>query len=247
MEESMKLLIDLQACDREMGDLQGKITEGPLKMKELEEKLARMNEEYQTTEQQLEDLKHEKRGIDQDIEAIESQITKANTKLSNIKSNKEYKAALKEIDDLTREKEKLEDKAIEFMEQIDSLSDIIEDRKKDHERFHEEVNHEKEDITRDMKTWEKTLLTLQEKRGEFCEKVNVDLLRKYDFIRERKAGRALSPVFNGVCDACHIELPPQRYNELIRGERLLDCPNCHRIIYWGDNAQFKEEEAEGEA
>lgn len=236
----MKLLIDLQACDTEMSDLQSRITGGPLKIKELEKKLQDMDEEYQAAEQQLEDLKLERRGVNEDIDAIESQIQKANTKLSNIKSNKEYKAALKEIDDLTREKSKLEDKAIEIMEQLDSLSEEFEAKKEEREKFVEEIKQEKEQILKEIGVWEKALRTLNKKRGEFCKNVRDDLLRKYDFIRERKAGLALSPVYNGVCQVCHMEIPPQRYNELIKGERLLDCPNCHRIIYWGDNEHFQQ-------
>lgn len=239
MEESMKSLIDLQACDTEMGNLQSRIAKGPMKIKELENQLVDMDSEYEAAETQLEDLRRLRREIDSDIEAINGKIDKANTKLSNIKSNKEYKAALKEIDDLTREKSKLEDKAIELMEQVDALSEQCRVKKEERERVHEEINQEKERIVQEMNAMDKAIQSLSRKRGKFCKKVSDDLLRKYDFIRERKAGLALTPVFNGVCQACHMEIPPQRYNELIRGEKLLDCPNCHRIIYWGDNEQFR--------
>lgn len=245
MEESMKLLIDLQACDKERGTLQRRIAEGPLKIEELKDRLAEMGREYEESEKQLEDLSRERRGLEKDIEEVESQIGKANIKLSNIKSNKEYKAALKEIDDLTHKKSRLEDKAIEFMEKLDALSEQCRSKKEQRERFHEEVKQETEHILQEMNTMEKALQSLSKKRGKFCEEVSDDLLKRYNFIRERKAGLALSPVFNGVCQACHMEIPPQKYNELIRGERLLDCPNCHRIIYWGDNEQFREKSAEG--
>ncbi|RLB18300.1 MAG: hypothetical protein DRG82_04130 [Deltaproteobacteria bacterium] len=235
----MKSLIDLQACDTEMGNLQSRIAKGPMKIKELENQLVDMDSEYEAAETQLEDLRRLRREIDSDIEAINGKIDKANTKLSNIKSNKEYKAALKEIDDLTREKSKLEDKAIELMEQVDALSEQCRVKKEERERVYEEINQEKERIVQEMNAMDKAIQSLSRKRGKFCKKVSDDLLRKYDFIRERKAGLALTPVFNGVCQACHMEIPPQRYNELIRGEKLLDCPNCHRIIYWGDNEQFR--------
>ncbi len=244
MEESMKLLIDLQACDTEIGSLQSRIAEGPLKIRDLEKRRVEMDEEYEETEKQLEGLKLERRGIDTDIETVESQIVKANTKLSNIKSNKEYKAALKEIDELTREKSKLEDKVIEFMEQLDVLSEQCRTKKEERERFHEEVSLEKEQLLQEMSTMEKVLQSLNRKRRKSSKKVSDGLLKRYDFIRGRKAGLALSAVFNGVCQACHMEIPPQKYNELIRGEKLLDCPNCHRIIYWGDNEQFRKKSAE---
>jgi len=223
----MKSLIDLQACDTEMGNLQSRIAKGPMKIKELENQLVDMDSEYEAAETQLEDLRRLRREIDSDIEAINGKIDKANTKLSNIKSNKEYKAALKEIDDLTREKSKLEDKAIELMEQVDALSEQCRVKKEERERVHEEINQEKERIVQEMNAMDKAIQSLSRKRGKFCKKVSDDLLRKYDFIRERKAGLALTPVFNGVCQACHMEIPPQRYNELIR------------IIYWGDNEQFR--------
>jgi len=65
------------------------------------------------------------------------------------------------------------------------------------------------------------------------------LLGMYDHLRKFKDGIAISPVTGGVCQACHMGIPPQKYNELIRGEELLNCPNCHRIMYWGDNEDFK--------
>ncbi len=239
MEENMKMLIDLQSCDTEIGDLERRIAEAPLRIKEIEDKLAEIDGEWEAAEKQLEEVKLKRRGLEKDIEMAESQIGKANTKLSNIKSNREYKAALKEIDDLTREKSKLEDNAIEFMEQVDSLSAQCLAKKEERDRVRQEVMEEKEDILQEMGSMDKTLKTLGMKRGQFCMKVSGELLKRYDFIRERRSGVALSPVLNGVCQVCHMEIPPQKYNELLRGESMLDCPYCHRIIYWGDNERFQ--------
>jgi len=240
----MKLLIDLQACDTKMGDLKNKIAEGPLKIKKLEDKLAGIEKEWEETENQLDALKRDRREIEGDIETKESQIGKANTKLSNIKSNKEYRAALKEIEDLSSEKSRLEDKAIEIMEQIDSLSEQCRAKKEEKDHLEQEFVKGKEDILQEMSAMDKDLQALSEKREQFCKRVNEDLLKRYDLIRERKAGLALSPVLDGVCQACHMEIPPQKFNELIRGESLLICPNCHRIIYWGDNEQFQKADEE---
>jgi predicted nucleic acid-binding Zn-ribbon protein len=239
LKENMKMLIDLQSCDTEIGDLERRIAEAPLRIKEIEDRLAEMDDEWEAAEKQLEELKLKRRGLEKDIEMVESQIGKANTKLSNIKSNKEYKAALKEIDDLTREKSRLEDKAIEFMEQVDSLSAQSLAKKEERDRFRQEVMDEKENILQEIGSMDEALKTLGMKRGKFCMKVSGELLKRYDFIRERKSGVALSPVLNGVCQVCHMEIPPQKYNELLRGESLLDCPYCHRIIYWGDNERFQ--------
>jgi predicted nucleic acid-binding Zn-ribbon protein len=35
-------------------------------------------------------------------------------------------------------------------------------------------------------------------------------------------------------------IPPQKFNELIRGKDLMSCPYCMRIIYWGEDEGLKE-------
>jgi uncharacterized protein len=45
-------------------------------------------------------------------------------------------------------------------------------------------------------------------------------------------------VIGGVCQLCHINLPPQAFNEIKRGNSLMSCPNCHRIVYWGEDEYY---------
>jgi uncharacterized protein len=58
------------------------------------------------------------------------------------------------------------------------------------------------------------------------------LLRKYEQIFERRGGTAVVEVRNGTCLGCHMNLPPQFYNELQRLRDVRLCPNCHRILFW---------------
>jgi len=39
-------------------------------------------------------------------------------------------------------------------------------------------------------------------------------------------------VRNGTCLGCHMNLPPQFFNELQRARDIRLCPNCHRILFW---------------
>ncbi len=42
---------------------------------------------------------------------------------------------------------------------------------------------------------------------------------------------AIAKVEDAVCEGCHMNIPPQMYNELQRFESLMYCPQCQRIIY----------------
>jgi len=39
-------------------------------------------------------------------------------------------------------------------------------------------------------------------------------------------------VIDAICQGCHLGIPPQQYNNLIKGDSPESCPNCNRIIYW---------------
>ena len=41
---------------------------------------------------------------------------------------------------------------------------------------------------------------------------------------------------NGTCQGCNMNIPPQLYNILQRGDAIELCPNCNRIIYWDKSA-----------
>jgi predicted nucleic acid-binding Zn-ribbon protein len=97
-------------------------------------------------------------------------------------------------------------------------------------------------ITRSLKALDQELHALQHERLGVSQVVDMGLLKRYDTLRKRKGGIAVSPVVQGVCQTCHLRIPPQEFNELIRGDALMTCPNCTRIIYWGDDERYKTEE-----
>jgi len=78
-----------------------------------------------------------------------------------------------------------------------------------------------------------------------CEKMKVkcELVQaEFDaMVKAKKAdGIAIVPVFATVCRGCNVNIPPQMYNELQRVDRLKNCPNCERIIYWDDDPSRSE-------
>ena len=62
-------------------------------------------------------------------------------------------------------------------------------------------------------------------------RVRPDVLKKYSAIRMRR-GLAMVPVNNGTCQGCNMNIPPQVFNQLQRGDSIELCGNCNRIIYW---------------
>ncbi|MFC1885211.1 zinc ribbon domain-containing protein [Thermodesulfobacteriota bacterium] len=238
MEEKLKILIALQDCDIQLKSIKKRTDEAPLKIQQLSDEFEVAEKSHLELREQIETREREKRTLESDIEELGSKIEKSNVKLDGIKSNKEYQAVLKEIDDLNKEKNQLEDKVLEVMEELDSLLEKEKEYQKEREERERKFIIDKKQIQDDVKALEKTLESLKEQREAICIGVEKGLLDKYDFLREKKQGIALSSVTKSVCNTCHMNIPPQKFNDLVRGDELMTCPYCNRIIYWGDNEFF---------
>lgn len=243
MKENIRLLITLQDVDTRMGHILAKKEEGPKKIQKLEQRITDL--EIQLTEEKgrLESLTRDRRETEQKIDEIENKLKKADNKLSNIKSNKEYHAALKEIDELKKAKFILEERAIGIMEQLEILEARCAASVETAKEMRRQFEMDRDAVALSLKALEKDLRVIEQERGGLSQAVDLGLLKIYDTLRKRKAGIAVSPVTQGVCQTCHLRIPPQEFNELIRGDKLMTCPNCTRIIYWGDDERYQAEES----
>ena len=210
-----------------------------MKIQKLEDELRAMEAQFKADEEQLEAFKSNRRQLEREIQELDGKIEKSSTKLAQIKSNKEYTAALKEIDDLKTIKFQTEEKAIQMMETAEELERKCKDHKDALKALKDQCETDKDAVKQELLKLEKELESLQKEKNQLCCDFDQNLLKKYLFLKERKGGLAISSVVTGVCQTCHMGIPPQKFNELIRGNDLMTCPHCNRIIYWGDDQDFQ--------
>ena len=67
-------------------------------------------------------------------------------------------------------------------------------------------------------------------RGQITGKIDAALLKRYEHCL-RSRGIAVVPVREGICQGCHMKVPPQLNNILARFDSIESCPNCQRLIY----------------
>ena len=239
MQEQLPLLVSLQAFDRNLMAIINEKQQCPARLKVLDEKILEISNRLKAGEIDLEGLRKEHRELEREIGVVDSKIAKSTEKLSNIKSNKEYQAALKEIDDFQQEKQLLEDQAIEMMEKIEDSTRTQAERAAESREMTAKVEKERMELEKHLHELDKTLKTLLGKRQNLCRDIDGSLLKRYEQLLKRKGGSAVSAVTKGVCQCCHIAIPPQKFIELIKGEEMMNCPHCMRIIYWGDDERYK--------
>ncbi len=239
MKDKINNLIQLQDCDNKIREITAKKKQGPLKIRELETAIKAEEEKYQAIDNKLDVLKKGRRKIEQDILEVDNKIEKSHIKLNHIKSNKEYRSALKEIDDLNREKSLMEDNVIQNMEETEDLEVLAAQNHDKQIELRRTFQLEKEAIEKELKELENATQFLEKQRETFYKQVDQDLLKTYLLLSEKRGGQAISSVIGGVCQTCHMGIPPQQFNEVKRCLVLLNCPNCNRMIYWGEDESFQ--------
>jgi predicted nucleic acid-binding Zn-ribbon protein len=206
--------------------------EGPERLQGLAGELQRLEGNVEDDKERVQDLKKAQRQYEAEIEDAIAHIKKSRGRLMNIKNNKEYRALIREIEDTERGNADKEDKVLACLEELEQLKKQIEAREDDLAAMRNHIKSEEITVAKETAHVEKELSDMDGSRAELMQSIDSQLLVKYEQIKARGGGIAVSLVNNATCSECHLSIPPQMYNELQRQDALKFCPNCQRIIYW---------------
>ncbi len=232
MKEQLLLLIGLQECDSQLVKLAAKKTRLPEKIQAMENDFQAYRESIAQNKQKQEDLKARRAEYEAAIKKIGDGMIKTKERLLEVKNNKEYQAMLKEIETAEKTLGEMETRIIALMEDMDKLSVLV--KQDDAVLAQKTRKHEQEKkiIEDDLSAVDADTAGWTEKRAELQKQIPADLLNRYERIKKRNNGVGVISVWKAVCSGCHMNIPPQLYNELQRSNELLSCPNCNRIMYF---------------
>jgi predicted nucleic acid-binding Zn-ribbon protein len=77
-------------------------------------------------------------------------------------------------------------------------------------------------------------------RRELAAKLPADVLRRYELIRDKRAGVGAVPVKSGICTGCNTSLRPNQTIAVLRGETFEQCPRCQRLLFSPEAAKNAE-------
>ncbi len=245
MKEQLLKLIKLQEVDLQIRKINKELETEPEAIKALRKELKEVKEDLATAKAELEEREKVKRDAELELQDCEERIKKSKQKMTEVKTNKEYQALLTEIDELQSLKSEWEDKIIVAMDEIEEAKKIVEEKEKIVKELEQRLKEAQQRLEQSFAHFKKELAQLRQKREEMAKTMDKDLLKRYDFIRSRRNGIAVAAVNAEVCEGCNMHIPPQKYNELLKGDKLMTCPTCQRIIYWKgileNNGQTEEE------
>ncbi|MFL6229416.1 MAG: zinc ribbon domain-containing protein [Pyrinomonadaceae bacterium] len=148
-------------------------------------------------------------------------------------NEKEYTAAIREADAARKHASQLETQILEQMEAFEGaekkmaelepqVATLRAERDEKLAAFDEQVKREEAELEECRRDRERLLAELPKQMGAL-----------YDRIRARiRNGVAVAEARNGACTACFMSLRPQIMSMIRRGEEIVTCDNCNRILYY---------------
>jgi len=238
LREKIERLVVLQAIDLRVQEMEREKGEIPQSIASLEEELRKEEEKFLAEKAEMEKLGKERRHKEKDLEEETDKVKKAESKVFEIKTNKEYQAVLKEIESAKKLNRQREEEILEILEKLEQGQKRITGAEKELEEKRKEMQRQVSELKQKEASFEQEMAGEVRQKEEQEKEIPAELLSKYRMLAGKRQGIAVARVVQGVCQACHMNLRPQLYNELQRQETLIICPNCSRILFW-DNGSTK--------
>jgi uncharacterized protein len=230
MRDQILVLDTLQRIDMELIQLEKNLSEYPDKISEFEKELETSKQNLEDSINKKTEISINKSRIEQEIAHNEEIIKKAELKLFEIKTHKEYEALQKEIAETKRKNSELEETLLEELEKIESLESLI---TKEQEEFASKESQYSEQITvikEKIEELNSLYKPKKEEKKKIVANLSTEILPIYERIKKRN-GRVLAVAKNEVCMGCNMNIPPQMFNEVLTLTRIIQCPNCQKILY----------------
>jgi len=239
LREQLKLLWELQKIDLELRGIKEEKDRYPKEIKKLDEKQKIEKERIQKEREKIESLEKTRRQKEGHLNTEQEKIKRAEGRMSEVKTNKEYQALLSEIDTVKEANSRIEEEILQGMDEIDELKKDLSKREKEMGSTLEKIEGEREKLQEKTAQGEKAWSERVERRELLSKQIESKLVKLYNTLKEKRQGVGVVSVKNETCQGCFLNVPPQMFIEVQKNNALVRCPHCNRILYWDGDRDRK--------
>ncbi|MBG0776426.1 MAG: hypothetical protein H0S85_08320 [Desulfovibrionaceae bacterium] len=230
--KQIEQLVALQRIDNEIVQLKAELDEAPREVEALQAKFDELDRQKQQVLEKLGYLREQGKRLSGEIEDDSLKIKKSKNKLMMVGNTREYHAMTREMDNLEKLNRLREEERVTLAEELERQEASLAEFEEREKALLVELEEKKASLKGRIAEANVKLADLDSQRAKSGEDVPPPVLSRYEFIRSRLAHPVIVPVSEGICSGCNISIPPQGFIELQKGQQILSCPNCQRLIYW---------------
>ena len=232
MKAELEKLIDLQKTDSNIRRLKKSIETADERRASIEQEFEQHAFSIRELQGTRDRLHAERADLDRQISENKTYLERADRNLKHAQNQKEYETAMRETDAIQKQIAAFETQVIEKMTGTEEVEKELEgraeeintlDAKRDEalKAFDDELAAQRAELDEELKRRNDVFVTLP-----------TQLASVYNRLAQRsRDGIAVAEVVNGSCSACFMSLRPQMQVEVKRGDQIITCESCSRILY----------------
>ena len=232
MRAELEKLVDLQTTDTNIRRLKKQIVTAETRRASIEQEFEQHASSIREIQYRRDSLVSAKADLENQIAENKSYLERADRNLKHAQNQKEYETAMRETDALQKQIAGFEAQILEKMtgieevekeltERADEISSLDGKREEALNAFDSDLTKAKAELDSETKKREAVFSTLP-----------AQLASVYNRLAQRsRDGIAVAEVVNGSCSACFMSLRPQMQVEVKRGDQIITCESCTRILF----------------
>lgn len=175
----------------------------------------------------------ELRELELDVGDLESKISSTEAALygGEVSNPKELASMQQELDYLRRRQGSVEEETLSLMAQVEEHERELEAAKQrlgEEEQRWQQLQRELGEESRQLRFEREAL---EAERDDIARSVPESDLSLYQNLRRQKSGQAVALLEKGICQGCRVALPTSMAQKVRRGDELVRCSSCQRILY----------------
>jgi len=217
--------IEIQAEQTALDDVEARLGES--------EELEETRREVEETRHRLRETQKKQREAEWKVEEIRAKIQPLEEKLysGTVKNPKELVGFQQDVDSLKARQRELEDRDLEAMSAVDEVERALAEAERRLLDMETGWQAEQESLRQQRDVLRQEIQELEQSRSGQEATIDAEMIRQYESLRALHQGRAVAKVERGICQGCRITLPMHVLQRARRGNHLVHCTSCERILY----------------
>ncbi len=233
MKAELAQLIALQNADTNIRRLQAEIESIPQRRAEIEREFDQRAFEIRALEERRDTARHERTRLEAEVFEQKHRAERADRNLMSAKKQDEYTAAIREADAARKQISAFETQILEQMEIYEQAEKELKERAPEVEKLGTDMKERFKGFDEQARVQQQQLDSARTERERLLNELPKAMSMLYKRISSRiRDGVAMAEARNGACTACYMALRPQVMADVRRGNEVITCDNCNRILYY---------------
>jgi uncharacterized protein len=233
----LEKLIALQNLDTSIRKLEKDLEAIPERRAQIEGEFDRRAFEIRALESRRDEAKHSRTRLETEAIDQKNRAERAERNLMSSKKQDEYTAAIREADAARKQISALETQILEQMETLEQAEAALNERADEIATLNSDREARLKAFDEETTSQSELLAKQRIEREQLFANLPNSMSGMYARIRARiRDGVAVAEARNRSCTACFMSLRPQVMSEIRRGEDVITCDNCGRILFFIANS-----------